>query len=263
MREVRPVSAPSGAPEAQDEIASIEASAMRAWEKGQQEMLDGHTDKAIAWYEDSLRLDPGLVRNHLSLAAAFLARGEDERAANFLGCYVNAQPDHHVVRAHYAELLYRLKRPNAARAQYERFVADVQDREDLARQHLVHCHSRLMEIAENMQDEYNEHLHRGIGLYLLACRRAALPDPEDGELTTQGLLCKAASELALARLERPEQARPCWYLFEVWSHLAQHQPAMRWLRNAEDAATLSYLTPSEKRKLHLARQESLRESQRK
>jgi len=225
--------------------------AQRVWEQGQQALAAGRVDEAIACYRRSLTLDPGLARNHLSLAAAYLGQGQDGEAAPHLARYVAAQPDHLVARAHYAELLLRLNRPRAARAQFERFAADVQEREDLAGQHLVHCHSRLMEIAEGSGDDYGEHLHRGIGLYLLACRRAALPDPE-GELGVEGLLCKAAAELTLARLRQPDEARPCWYLYLVWSRLAQQHPARRWLHAACERAPFTVLTPCELRGLQLA-----------
>jgi tetratricopeptide (TPR) repeat protein len=235
--------------------------ALALWQEGQKAMGEGRTDDAIDRYQRSVRLDPGLTRNYLSLAAAFLARGEDERAAPYLERYVADQPDHLVARAHYAELLLRLKRPAAARAQFERFIADAQDDEVLARQHLVHCHSRLMEIAEGEEDDYGEHLHRGIGLYLLACQSEALE--AEGGLSVEGTLFKAIAELTLARLGRPEAARPCWYLYAAWSRLAQHQPAARWLRTAEAAATLSDLTPSEKRQLRLAGRQSRVEGRRK
>ena len=61
-------------------------------------------------------------------------------------------------------------------------------------------------------------------------------------------------ELALARLVRPDEARPCWYLYEVWSSLAQRQPAQRWLREADNWAPFSFLTPTEYRELQLTRQ---------
>jgi hypothetical protein len=118
-----------------------------------------------------------------------------------------------------------------------------------------------MEIAEAEEDDYGEHLHRGIGLYLLACQSEAL-EAEDG-LSVEGTLFKAIAELTLARLERPQEARPCWYLYAAWSRLAQHQPAARWLRTAEAAAALSYLTPSEKRQLLFACRQSQDEGRRK
>jgi tetratricopeptide (TPR) repeat protein len=244
------------------EPAAPPTPALALWQEGQKAMGEGRTDDAIACYQRSVRLDPGLTRNYLSLAAAFLARGEDERAAPYLERYVRDQPDHLVARAHYAELLLRLKRPHAAREQFERFISDAQDDEALARQHLVHCHSRLMEIAEGEADDYGEHLHRGIGLYLLACKTEALGEPEGG-LSAEGTLFKAVAELTLARIERPREARPCWYLYAAWSRLAQHQPAARWLRAAEEAAGLSSLTPSEKRQLQFARRQSQDEGRRK
>jgi tetratricopeptide (TPR) repeat protein len=239
-----------------------EPPALRAWQDGQRAMVAGQTEKAIACYRESLRLNPALARNHLSLAAAFLADGKDEEAAPHLARYLDAQPDHLVIRAHYAELLLRLERRGDAREQFERFVAEVQDHEALAGEHLVHCHSRLMEIAEGEEDEYAEHLHRGIGLYLLARQRARLPEPE-GTLSTESLLCKAAGELTAARLRRPDEARPWWYLSVVWTELAQQQPASRCLRAAAAAAPLSYLTPAERRDLQLACRRAGRESEHK
>jgi tetratricopeptide (TPR) repeat protein len=221
-------------------------------------MSEGRLTEAVACYRESLRLDPGVTCNFLSLAAVELAQGHEEAAVAHLEHYLQVQPNHLIVRAHLAELLLRLNRGTAARAQYERFIADIQDQEDLSREHLVECHSRVMEIAEKEEDEYGEHLHRGIGLYLLACQRSQMTE-QDCELSTEGLLCKAAGELTLARLQRPDEARPCWYLYEVWSHLAQKQPALKWLRAAEAASPLSYLTPTEQRRLSFACHRCLRE----
>jgi tetratricopeptide (TPR) repeat protein len=221
------------------------------WQQGQDAMRDGHIDDAIRYYQQSMALDPHLARNFLSLAAAHVARGEEAEAARWLARYVEAQPDHHVIRLHYAELLLRLGKKTEGRTQIERFVADVQDRADLADAHLIDCHTRLLQLAEADDDEYAEHLNRGIGLYLLACQRAQLPDGADG-LSAEALLCRAAAELGLARRQRPQEARPCWYLHAVWSRLAQHHPATRWLRAAEAAAPFSYLTPAEQRDLRLA-----------
>ncbi len=222
------------------------------WQKGQSAMRQGKPDEAIQYYEQSLALDPGLARNYLSLAAAYLEKGDDNLACPYLARYVAAHPEHMIVRSHFAELLWRLQRLPEARVEFERFVADAQEQADEpATKQLIHCHSRLMEIAEACADEYGQHLHRGIGLFLLARERAQLPDPE-GTLPTEGLLCKAAGELTLARLERPDEARPCWYLYEVWSRLPLRQPALTCLRAAEAAAPFSELTRAEQRDLQLA-----------
>lgn len=233
------------------EQADEPSPAVRLWEQGQDAMLAGESDRAIALYNQSLKLEPALARNHLSLAAAHLEKGDEEGAGKWLESYLRLQPDHHVVRAHYAELLMRLKRTQEAHDQFEKFIADAQDDEELASKHLIHCHSRLMEIAEAEADVYEEHLHRGIGLYWLAWQRAQLGEEEAG-LDVESLLCRAAGELALAQMRRPEEARPCWYLHEVWSMLAQSQPASRWLVAAQSSAPFTYLTPVEKRGLQLA-----------
>jgi tetratricopeptide (TPR) repeat protein len=234
-------------------------SALEAWQAGQQAMLDGNPNEAIQRFEESLRHDPQLARNHLSLAAAYLAQGREAQAAGQLAAYLTAQPDHLVVRAHYADLLLRLARPQEARQQFQRFIADVQEHDRLAREHLVHCHSRLMEIAQAEADPYAEHLHRGIGLYLLACRRDEAA-ADAGPLNAEALLCKAAAELTLARLQKPDEARPYWYLHEVWQHLGQKQPAGRCLRYAALMAPLSYLTPAEQRQMALACRQAERET---
>jgi tetratricopeptide (TPR) repeat protein len=227
--------------------------ARQLWILGQDAMRRGKPDDAVRFYEQSLAADAGQKRTHLSLAAAYVQRGDEPAAAKHLAEYLAAFPEHHVVRAHFAELLLRLHRVREARAQFERFVADVQDDADLAAKHLIHCHSRLMEIAEDDGDEYAEHLHRGIGLYLLGCERSGLPDPDDGEMSVESVLCKAAGELTMAHLARRDEARPCWYLYAVWSRLGQRQPALRHLREADAAAPFSYLTPAETRDLELAR----------
>jgi Tfp pilus assembly protein PilF len=242
------------------EPAAAPSAAQGAWQRGQLAMERDNLDQAIGQYQLSLRLDPTLAQCHLSLAAAHLAKGEDGVAAGHLARYLAARPEHLIVRAHYAELLARLGRPGEARAQLERFAADVQDT-PLGDEQLVHCHSRLMELAEGQDDDYAAHLHRGIGLYWLAQRPAAREG--HGELCAESLLCRAAAELVLARRCRRDEARPCWYLSQVWALLGQRQPATRWLRAAHEAALLSDLTPAERRGLHLAWSALLAEARRK
>jgi tetratricopeptide (TPR) repeat protein len=224
--------------------------ARRIWEQGQHAMRLGHPEKAIACYEQSLALDPQFAPAHLSLAAAHLELGDDASACPHLGRYVEAKPAEPAVRGHYAELLFRLKRFREAREQFERFVVAAQEQGGAAAKNLLHCHARLVEIAEREDEAYAEHLHRGIGLLLLARARAELAG-EDKDPTQESLLCKAAGELTLALQEQSGEARPCWYLHEVWSALGQRPLAARWLRDARAAAPFSYLTPTEQCSLQL------------
>src|SRR5262245_51110147 len=189
------------------------------WQQAQDSLRRGQTDRAIELFEESLAADPTLTRCYLGLAAAWLDRCEEARACECLTLYVAAHPEHLRVRSQFADLLYRLRRTTEARREYELFIADAQDRPDTDEQ-LIHCHSRLMQIAEEEVLEYDEHLHRGIGLYLLAMQDHGGPATgADGQGSTS-LLCKAAAELTIARHSRPDEARPCWYLHEIWTRLA-------------------------------------------
>lgn len=219
------------------------------WQQAQEALRQGQNNRAIELYEESLGVDPRLTRNYLGLAAAWLDKGADARACLHLTLYVAAHPEHLAVRVQYAELLRRLHRLPEAREEYEHFVADAQEQGAVADEHLLHCHSQLMQLAESRADEYDEHLHRGIGLYLLALQQGRRVE---GEVSAESLLCRAAGELTQAHRVHPDEARPSWYLHEVWSRLAQSQPAARCLRAAAAAAPFSYLTPAEERGLYLA-----------
>jgi hypothetical protein len=214
-------------------------------------MRQGRPDEAIRCYEQSLAAEPGFSRNHLSLAAAYLDKGDAIAACPELALYLAANPGHLIVRAQYAELLLRLQRPQEAQTEFERYAADARQEDERQLRQLLHCHSRLMEIAEAADDDYAEHLHRGIGLVLLARERTAGGEQEPDQ-SPEGLLCKAAAELTLARVQRPDEAQPCWYLYVAWSQLKQWRAARHALREAAEAAPFSYLTLAEQGGLALA-----------
>lgn len=223
--------------------------AILLWQKGQDAMRRGQPADAVRCYGESLALDPALTRNYLSLAAACMETGDDAAACEYLRHYVQANPDQLGIRLHLADLEMRLKHWPEARREFDRCVASAQAGTGSAEDELLHCHARLMEIGEEVEDFYQEHLHRGIGLCLLARQRSALADPE-GELSTESLLCKAAGELTLAQNDRPGLARPHWYLYTVWSMLDQKSAALRCLRQAADAAPFTGdLTATELRQL--------------
>lgn len=226
-------------------------SAERLWKEGQMAVERGDLAEAERLYRASLTADPGLARNHLSLAAVSLGRDDLAGACTHLARYLDACPEQRLVRQRYADLLVRVGRLADARGQFERCVADTQDQAGALDPQLVHCHRRLMEIAARLGDGYAEHFHRGVGVYLVARARTTLPE-QDGALTAQGLFFKAAAELNLARAERAGEAQPCWYLYEVWTGLGQRGQALHSLRAADAAAPFSTLTAAEQRWLHLA-----------
>jgi tetratricopeptide (TPR) repeat protein len=184
----------------------------------------------------------------LSLAADCLGRGDEPAAARHLEKHVEGHPDQVVFRAQLADLLARLDRLPEAQAHYEAAAASAQEGPPVLKKDLVRYHTRLMEIARARADAYAEHLHQGIGLYLVAGRLSAAADAGDVER----LLCKAAKALKEAQDLRPDDARPAWYLYRVWSQLDQPRPAEKALRKAVANAPFSRLTPAEARELALA-----------
>ena len=121
------------------------------------------------------------VADNLARAAACLDRGDSVGAVPHLAAHVKAHPDQVMVRAYLAELLFKLKRFDAAAGQFERFVAEAQPMTGPPRTHLVHCHTRLMQAAESAGDAYRESLHRGVGLLLLVQQWDAKPETRDEE----------------------------------------------------------------------------------
>jgi hypothetical protein len=185
----------------------------------------------------------------LTRAADCLESGDLSAAAGHLEVHVRRYPDQVVFRAQLADLLARLDRLPEAQAQFEAAAVHAQDGPPVVNKDLVHYHTRLMEIGRERGDEYAEHLHRGIGLYLVAAR---LADREGDPGDVERLMCKAAAALREAQTRRPDDARPAWYLYRVWSHLDQPRPAAKALRQATAAAPFSALTPAEARDLALA-----------
>lgn len=224
--------------------------ALQAWQKGQEALDADRLDEAVGQFRLALRLDPEFARARLGLAAAHLALGQDRESVPQLAAYLRARPEHFLVRMPYAEVLSRVGRHDEARTQLERFVIAIQEHPRLADDHLLACHTRLMEVAERLGDEYGERLHRGIGLHLLAVKRLQIGGPTS-KAVAEELLCKSAAELTLARLLEPSEARPWWYLHLVWSRLGQSHPARRSLHAAEACLGFDQLTPAERRDLHL------------
>ena len=190
----------------------------------------------------------------LDQAAACIERGDTAGAMECFRDQLRRYPEQIMIRAYLAELLLKASRLPEAQDQYERFIAAAQESDGPARDHIVHCHTRLMTIAQARDDDYAEHLHRGIGMVLLARQlEKTAPNPEAEPGFRERLLCKAAGELKQARTARPDEPRPLCYLAEVWTKLNQPRPAENALRQARALAPLVALTPSERRSLALAR----------
>ena len=187
---------------------------------------------------------PDEPEDALTLAAECLQRGEKQAAAGHLESHVRRHPDQPMFRAHLAELLWKLDRGTDARAHFERFVADAQDGAAPVRGHLVHCHTRLMEIARDDGDRYAEAFHRGAGLLRLA--------EQGGGDAGEEVLCQAVKALIEARDLRPGDPRPLVYLALAHDRAGNPRAAQVARAAARNAPTTASLTAAERRGLALA-----------
>lgn len=193
--------------------------------------------------------EPEPPLNLVEQAAAALAAGREQEAAELLGRHVEENPREIIVRAQLAELWYRQHRLSQARYHFATFLLLADQQPDIAFRYRIHAHSRLVEIAGKLDLPFDEHFHRGLGLWLLAERRATEPDPS-GEFSVNELLVRAAKELQAARRLKPAEARPHYYLAKVWRQLGQPSACAKSLRAADRLALTSLLTPAEQRDLH-------------
>lgn len=163
---------------------------------------------------------PDEPTDHLSRAAACVDRGDEPAAVPHLEAHLLARPDAVMIRAYLAELLLRTGRPADARGEFERFSRQACGMGGEAGRHLIHAHTRLMEIAAGANDPFAEHLHRGIALLLLVKRWDAEPPADHGELA-EATLAEAARELRKAERRGPTDPRANVYLAEVYDRLGQ------------------------------------------
>lgn len=187
----------------------------------------------------------------LTLAAECLGRKDQAAAAVHLAAYVRQNPDQVMFRAELAELLFRLDRPADARVEFERFVAAAQAATGPPKAHLVHCHTRLMEIGQQADDPFAEAFHRGVGLLLLVGDGGGkMTDADAG--TGEEILCRATLALAEAAALRPSDPRTHLYLADAHTRMGNRRAARTCLAVARNLATPGTLTPAESARLSLS-----------
>ncbi|MER3441120.1 MAG: hypothetical protein C4296_07090 [Gemmataceae bacterium] len=138
-----------------------------------------------------------------------------------------------------------------AQRHFELFLAQVQmtGTENTGPQ--VHAHCRLLDIARQRGDRYQEHLHRGIGLLLLARRRSEEPTDSDSP-SASALLLRAVRELQTAQRLDPEQGRASWYLACALYRLGRLSAARQALEHAHEHIWTGNFTPAERQALRSA-----------
>ncbi len=198
---------------------------------------------------------PADEADHLRLAAEHLDRADEIGAVPHLKAHLRQQPDAIMVRAYLGELLLKTGDVAESKRHFEQFTREAAGVSAPARKHLVHVHTRLMELAGQSDDAFGENLHRGIGLVLLVKQWRESPEPSDAALSERTLV-QAARALKLADAEKPDDARVWFYLAEAWAELGQSAPARsaiqrvmhcqpEWTLNADELEQLRRRSQSE------------------
>jgi tetratricopeptide (TPR) repeat protein len=164
-----------------------------------------------------------LPPDSLTLAAECLGRGDQANAAVHLEAHVLAHPEQVMFRAQLADLLLKLGRDEAAKVHYEEFAAEARRLTGAPRNHLVHVHTQLMELALRSDDRFAEVYHRGAGLLLLAAEQQKAVDRDDE--FAEEMLCKALRALSEARRMRPDNAEVRARLAEVYERMGNRRAA--------------------------------------
>lgn len=182
----------------------------------------------------------------LTLAADSLEKGNTAEAAAHLAKHVKQHPDQVIFRNQLAEQLYKLDRLTESQYHFNLVDSASTNLGNKLISQRIHCHTRLMEIARDRDDAFAEHLHRGIGLYLIADEvQAKADDPMELTADAERLWCRAANELKEATKLEPEHARAYWYLYLVWAKLDQPRPAEAALKSTSERVVLSPLPMAE------------------
>jgi Tfp pilus assembly protein PilF len=196
--------------------------------------------------------------DHFTRAAECLDRGDDAGAVTHLTAHVKAYPDAVMIRAHLAELHFKLGEAGKAQPHFARFVRDAAGMSGAAGRHLVHGHTRLMEIAAAGDDAFAEQFHRAVGLVLLVRQWDAEP-ATDGtpkaelDALTETTLVRAAGSLKIAKELAPADPRVHLYLAEVWGRLGQHSAARAAMTTAEQLLPDADLNADERARLRAGR----------
>ena len=193
---------------------------------------------------------PADEADHLRLAAEHLDRADEAGAVPHLKAHLRRQPDAIMVRAYLGELLLKMGNVPESKLHFEQFAREAPDGSGPARKHLVHVHTRLMELAGQTDDTFGEQLHRGIGLVLLVKQWRASGAPADA-ISEERTLVQAARALKLASAEQPGDARVWLYSAEAWYELDQPSSARTAIRTARRCQPEWTLTAREQEQLQV------------
>ena len=195
----------------------------------------------FAWFDtsESIEAAPTIAPfeetpgNSLDSAADCLERGDKIGAIPHLKNYLEHYPHALMLRAQLAELYLQQAQNGDAEVEYQRFICDAQSNDGQAYRHMVHCRTRLMELAELEGNDQAMARHQGIGLWLLVQRWQSDPERYDPIMAEQ-TLDRALDSLRQAATLDPSDATVHVYLAFVLSDLKQPEAARNAWRSAQE-----------------------------
>jgi hypothetical protein len=179
----------------------------------------------------------------LTLFGDALKSGDKAAAVGHLETYVRQHPDQSMFQMQLAELLFESRSDARAKIHYEKFVAGAQSGTEALRKYLSHAHTRLMEIAQHMDDPFAESFHRGVGLLILVQEQDRNPNRDDG--FCEEMLCKSLTALNEARDRNPGDQRVRVYLAEVYQRMGNRRASENERAATRNGIVPGVLTPAE------------------
>ncbi len=181
--------------------------------------------------------------DHLQLAASKLKSGDDAAAIRHLQSHVTVRPNAVMVRAYLAELFFKSGDVANAQKHFAWFLRDADHGGGAdAKQHRIHAHTRLMELAQELDQPAAEAHHRGVGLVLLV--------EQWDEKSQSATSCEVETTLtqAIAALRQATQLQThnvvAWYyLAEAQDRLGQTVAAQSTARRVIRALPDPSITP--------------------
>jgi len=191
----------------------------------------------VAAVEPQPEPEPELPPDPLALATDCIGRGDHAKAAVHLEAHVRVHPEQFLFRVQLAELLMRIGRDEAAKVHFEQFASDAGRSSGPLKKHLVHVHTRLMEIGQQNDDRATEVFHRGVGLLLLIAEQDGLPERDED--FCEEMLCQALKALVEAKELKPGDVQVRLRLAEAYDRMGNRRAA-----DAERTVARTAVTPT-------------------
>jgi Tfp pilus assembly protein PilF len=177
----------------------------------------------------------------IALIAESLDKGDTDSAIKHLEFHVSENPDQPFMRAMLCEQLFKMGRYAESRDEYLRTLESYDTEFETRRDEIIQCHTKLVVIAQMLDDELLEKRHRSIGLILVA-------EHQSHQQLTEQTLSQAVSQLRDVCENDRLDAEAHFYLGQALAKLGQHSAARSVFKAVKSTAP-GHLPLSLKKKL--------------